>query len=59
MYVTPMTAGFLYNLAGWLTIASALAVVWYFWTRFGLWAKFKKDFQDALDEGRGPPESPA
>jgi hypothetical protein len=54
-----MTADFFYNVAGLLTIASRLTIAWYFWTHPGLLAKFRKDFQDALDEGRGPPESPA
>jgi hypothetical protein len=54
-----MTTDLLCNVAGWLAFASALAIVWYFWAHPGLLAKFRKDFQDALDEGRGPPESPA
>ena len=54
-----MTADFFANLAGWLTIAVVAAVVWYFWTHRELLAKFRKDFQDGLDGGRGPPESPA
>jgi hypothetical protein len=53
-----MSADVFYNAAGWLAIALAVAAAWYF-VRSGLAAKFRKDFHDALDEGGGPPESPA
>jgi hypothetical protein len=58
-----MTTDVFYNLAPWLTIASAAFVVWYFWAdvqRF--WRKCLKRFQDAMDEADeagGPPTSPA
>jgi hypothetical protein len=44
---------------GWVAVAAALAIGWYFCARTGLIDRFIKDFQDAIDEGRGPPESPA
>ena len=42
-----------------LVLAVVLLVVWYVWAHPELLAKFKKEFQDALGEGGGPPESPA
>jgi hypothetical protein len=57
-----MTMDVVYNLALWLTIASAAFVVWYFRASIQrLWAKFLKQFQDAMDEfddAGGPPTSP-
>jgi len=54
-----MTADLLWNLAGLLYLAAAAAIVWQFCTHPDLLTKFRKDFQDALDDGRGPPDAPA
>jgi hypothetical protein len=54
-----MSANVFYNAAGWLAIASVAAIIWYLGVRRGLAAQFRRDFQDALDDGRGPPNSPA
>jgi hypothetical protein len=54
-----MTADLSYNIAGLLIIVAAVAIIYQFWTCPSLLAKFRKDFQDALDDGRGPPESSA
>jgi hypothetical protein len=47
------------HLLGWLAVAGALAIAWYVWAHTDLIDRFRKDFQDAIDKGRGPPESPA
>src|ERR1700720_1400885 len=48
-YVAAMIAGI--YLVRWLDAAGRLAIVW--------WNQFVKQFRDAIDEGHGPPESPA
>jgi hypothetical protein len=58
-HITRMAEDVLYNATGFLAIASVSTIVWYFCKFPNQLTKFKKDFQDALDEGRGPPQSPA
>ena len=48
-----------YNAAGLLTIASVAAIVAYVLAHPGLLAEFGRRFREAMDEGGGPPESPA
>jgi hypothetical protein len=54
-----MMTDLFYNAGGLLTTVAVAAIAYQFWIRPSLLAEFRKDFQDAFDDGRGPPESPA
>jgi hypothetical protein len=54
-----MAAGFFWNLAGLLALAAVAAIFCRFWVHPDLLIKFRKGFQDALDDGRGPPDAHA
>jgi hypothetical protein len=54
-----MTVNAFYNVAGLLAIGSAAAILTYALAHPRLLAEFRRQFWEAMDEGGGPPGSPA
>jgi hypothetical protein len=54
-----MAADFFWNLVGLLALAAVAAIFWRFWAHPDLLIMFRKGLQDALDDGRGPPDAHA